>query len=157
MHPDAEFRAALAVIELKDDRERYLIMPGIAAALPTEIVMETIYTAINRQRVVFLWPVRLPAADGRVNEWHRSAREAADRAMDRWIRVVAQHDVRRLRDHRGAGQDAPTRNGRITVPGIAAHWLPGPDRRQSRSSRPQAAARRMLDDAAVSPCRGRRF
>jgi hypothetical protein len=89
VHPDAEFRGAFAVIELKDDRERYLIMPEIAAALPTEIVMETFYTAINRQRVVFLWPVRLPAADGRINEWHHSAQEAADRAKDRWIRVVA--------------------------------------------------------------------
>jgi hypothetical protein len=89
VHPDAEFRGAFAVIELKDDRERYLIMPEIAAALPTEIVMETFYTAINRQRVAFLWPVRLPATDGRINEWHRSAQEAADRAKDRWIRVVA--------------------------------------------------------------------
>jgi hypothetical protein len=89
VHPDAAFREAFAVIELKDDRERYLITPEIAAALPTEIVMEMFYTAINRQRVVFLWPVRLPAADGRINEWHRSAQEAAERARDHWIRVVA--------------------------------------------------------------------
>jgi hypothetical protein len=48
-----------------------------------------LYTAINRQRVVFLWPVRLPASDGRVNEWHHSLREAAERAMHLWIRVTA--------------------------------------------------------------------
>jgi len=63
-------------------------MPDIAAALPTEIVTEMFYTTINRQRVVSLWPVRLPASDGRINEWHRSAQEAAERAMARWIRVV---------------------------------------------------------------------
>jgi hypothetical protein len=89
VHPDAEFREAFAVIELKDDRERYLIMPDIAAAFPAEIVTEMLYTTINRQRVVSLWPVRLPAADGRINEWHRSAQEAAERARDHWIRVVA--------------------------------------------------------------------
>ena len=77
VHPDAEFRQPFAVIELKDDRERYLVMPQIAAALPTEIVTEMLYTTINRQRVVSLWPVRLPASDGRVNEWHRSARADA--------------------------------------------------------------------------------
>ncbi len=89
VHPNAEFRNPFAMIELKDDRERYLIMPEIAAALPTEINTEMLYTAINRQRVVFLWPVRLPASDGRVNEWHRSAQEAAERAMSRWIRVTS--------------------------------------------------------------------
>ena len=89
VHPDAEFRQPFAVIELKDDRERYLVMPQIATALPTEIVTEMLYTTINRQRVVSLWPVRLPASDGRVNEWHRSAQEAAERAVDSWIRVTA--------------------------------------------------------------------
>jgi hypothetical protein len=89
VHPDVKFREAFAVIELKDDRERYLIMPEIAAALPTEIATEMLYTAINRQRVVFLWPVRLPSSDGRILEWHRSAQEAAERAMHYWIRVTS--------------------------------------------------------------------
>ena len=88
VHPDDKFREAFAVIELKDDRERYLITPDIAVALPTEIVTEMLYATINRQKVVSLWPVRLPAADGRVNEWHRSAQEAAELAMSKWIRVI---------------------------------------------------------------------
>jgi hypothetical protein len=88
VHPALEFREAFAVIELKDDREHYLIMPNIAAALSTEIVTVMLYTTISRQRVVSLWPVRLPASDGRVNEWHRSAQEAAEHAMECWIRVV---------------------------------------------------------------------
>jgi hypothetical protein len=47
------------------------------------------YACINRQGVVFLWPVRLPGADGRQLEWHRSAAEAAEMAMQRWVRVKA--------------------------------------------------------------------
>ena len=35
------------------------------------------------------WPVRLPTSDGRINEWHRSAAEAAELAIDRSIRVKA--------------------------------------------------------------------
>ena len=36
-----------------------------------------------------MWPVYLPGADGKHNEWHRSAAEAAERAIDRWVRVTA--------------------------------------------------------------------
>jgi hypothetical protein len=93
VHPAPEYRAALAIIELKDDREIYLVPPAIAIDLPGEYAMTTIYTAINRQGVTFLWPVRLPAPDGRINEWNRSAAEAAELAMRRWVRVKANHSL----------------------------------------------------------------
>ena len=89
VHASAEYRAALAVIELKEDREIYLLTPAIARELPGEFNMVMLYTAINRQGVLHLWPVRLPATDGRVMEWHRSAMDAADMATRRWIRIKA--------------------------------------------------------------------
>lgn len=89
VHPGAEYREPLAVIELKDDREFYLLPPPIARELPGEFVMVMLFTAINRQGVVHLWPVRLPASDGRINKWHLSAMEAAELAMKRWLRVKA--------------------------------------------------------------------
>jgi hypothetical protein len=89
VHPDPEYRATLAVIELRDDREFYLLPPAIANQLPGEFVMVTVFTAINRQGVLHLWPVRLPASDGRVNRWHQSMMEAAEHAMKRWVRVKA--------------------------------------------------------------------
>ena len=89
VHSGEDYRAALAVIDLKDDHEMYIVTPPVARELPGEFVMATIYTAVNRQSVIFLWPVRLPAADGRVLEWHRSAAEAAGLAMRRWVRVKA--------------------------------------------------------------------
>jgi hypothetical protein len=89
VNPGPNYRMEFAVIDLKDDREIYLLPPDIARELPGEFVMVTLYTSINRQGVVHLWPVRLPASDGRINEWHRSAAEAAELAMKRWIRVRA--------------------------------------------------------------------
>jgi hypothetical protein len=86
---DETYRQPFAVIDLEADRERYLVTPPIAEALPMEIVSEMLFTAINRQRVVFLWPVPLPRCDGRVIEWHRSAMEHAERAMTEWVKVVA--------------------------------------------------------------------
>src|SRR5262245_22456470 len=94
VHPDPQYRAALAIIELRDDRETYLVSPSIAPDLPGEFVMANVYTAINRQGVVQLWPVRLPAADGQVLEWHRSAAEAAELGMRSWIRVKANMSLR---------------------------------------------------------------
>jgi hypothetical protein len=88
VHPDAAYRENFAMIELKEDREEYLVAGnGLVAELATEIVNKTLYTAVNRQGVVFLWPVRLPGADGKEMIWHRSARDAAEEATKRWVRV----------------------------------------------------------------------
>lgn len=89
VHPDHAYRSTLAVIELREDRELFLVPPPIARELPGEFFPVTLYTAINRQGVVFLWPVRLPGPDGKQLEWHRSAAEAAELAMTHWIRVKA--------------------------------------------------------------------
>jgi hypothetical protein len=67
----------------------FLVPPPIARELPGEFFPVTMYTAINRQGIVFLWPVRLPGPDGKQLEWHRSAAEAAELAVTHWIRVKA--------------------------------------------------------------------
>ena len=77
------------MIDLKDDREDYLVQPAILPELTGEVVYKTVFTAVNRQGVVFLWPVRLPAPDDRKSEWPRSAREAAELAMTQWVRLKA--------------------------------------------------------------------
>ncbi|MGC2078524.1 MAG: hypothetical protein WA728_21335, partial [Xanthobacteraceae bacterium] len=78
-----------AVIEWKEDREFYLLTPEIARALPDEFTMVHLFTVINRQDVLFLWPVKLPGSDGRTIRWHTSAAEAAEYAMSHWTRVRA--------------------------------------------------------------------
>jgi hypothetical protein len=89
VHPNPAYRANLAIVELRDERETYLLSPTIARGLPGEFAMATIYTAVNRQGTCFLWPVKLPQRDGRVIEWHRAAAEAAEIAMTRWVRIKA--------------------------------------------------------------------
>jgi hypothetical protein len=90
VHRDPNYRLTpAAIIELKEDHETYLVTPNIALELPGEFAVATLYTAINRQGVLHLWPTKLPGPDGKHNEWHRSAAEAAERAMDRWMRITA--------------------------------------------------------------------
>jgi hypothetical protein len=87
VNPDPAFRLAVGVIELKEDREIYIVMPAVAAIVANEMFRAMLYTCINRQGVPFLWPVRLPSPDGRQSEWQRSAQEAAEVGMNGWVRV----------------------------------------------------------------------
>lgn len=89
VHPGEAYRDNFAMIDLRDDREDYLVRPELMTSLASEITNKTLFTAINRQGVVFLWPVKLPAPDDRKTEWARSAREAAETAVHKWVRVKA--------------------------------------------------------------------
>jgi hypothetical protein len=89
VRPEPEFRENLATIELKDERENYIVRPELLPDLSNEVSYVTLFTAISRQGVIFLWPVRLTAPDSKRNDWARSAREAAEMAMTRWIRLKA--------------------------------------------------------------------
>ncbi len=89
VHPDESYRLETAVLELKEERETYLVDPSMWHELPGEIVPKVLFTTINRQNVLTLWPIRLPGEDGRHDEWNRSALEAAEMAQKCWIRVAA--------------------------------------------------------------------
>src|SRR5262249_32668457 len=84
VHPAQEYRDNFGMIDLKDDREEFLVHPSILPELRGEVVFKTIFTTTSRQGVVSLWPIRLPAPDERKTEWPRSAREAAELAQTRW-------------------------------------------------------------------------
>jgi len=93
VHKGEEYRDTFAVLEWKEDREFYVVVPSVVQELPGECVYVRLYTTINRQGAVSLWPVKLPGSDGRVLEWYRSLGEAAERAMDRWVRVKANTSI----------------------------------------------------------------
>jgi hypothetical protein len=90
VHPGEDYRLVPAgIVELKDERETYLVTQTMMGELATEVALVSLYTTINRQGVIRLWPVRLPDPNSRVCAWHTSAQDAAGRAMTRWVRVAA--------------------------------------------------------------------
>ncbi|HXE07033.1 MAG TPA: hypothetical protein VN612_03995 [Acidobacteriaceae bacterium] len=89
VHPEVGYRESFALIEEKESRTMYLVEPSLVYELSEEVIYVTLHTAMTREGTVFLWPVRLPDADGRPNSWYDSAREAAAEAVNRWVRVVA--------------------------------------------------------------------
>jgi hypothetical protein len=89
VHPDPAIRLDVALLELKEERQTYLVDPVLWPELPGETAPKTIYTAITRQGVVLLWPVRLPDETGRLDDWNTAAHEAAKRGETHWVRVAA--------------------------------------------------------------------
>jgi hypothetical protein len=93
VHPDPAYRDVFAIIEMKEDREEYIVARPLVPELATEVVFKQLCLGITRQGTLFFLPLRLPGPDGKDNEWWRSLREHADRAMKHWIRVVSNHDL----------------------------------------------------------------
>lgn len=89
VHPSDDYRLETAVLELKEERETYLVAPELWTELPSELTPKALFTTINRQGVLTLWPVRLPGEDGRLDEWNASALQAAEMAQKDWVRVAA--------------------------------------------------------------------
>jgi hypothetical protein len=90
-HPSEDYCLETGVIEFKEEREMYLVAKPLWPQLATESMFSSraLFTAINRQGVVFLWPCRLPGSDGKLDDWSRTALDAARLARERWIRVTA--------------------------------------------------------------------
>src|SRR6476660_8584354 len=77
VHPSPDYRDNFPIIELKDEREEYIVTSALVPELTGEFVTKTLFLAINRQNTLFFWPVRLPSPDGKDNQWWKSAREIA--------------------------------------------------------------------------------
>ena len=163
VHPDPSVRLTpAAIIEVKEDREVYLVTPNMAQELPGEFAAATLFTAINRQGVLHLWPVKLPGPDGKHNEWHRSAAEAAELAMKRWVRLTANMSLGAYEVFEATGDLPEPVWPEIPFHGNPEDRFPGPYRRSRGPSAGAAPARPSVSNAgrcrivAGRPTAGRR-
>lgn len=89
VHREEDWRLQTMLLELREERETYFVYRNLWASLTTELTPKLLLLAINRQKVVFLWPIRIPGEDGRLDPWNQSALDAARLATDRWVRIAA--------------------------------------------------------------------
>jgi hypothetical protein len=89
VRPELDYRETLALVELSEDRETFIVDLGTVPELQGECFFATLFTAVSRTGVVFLWPVKVPSTDSRASEWHTSAATAAQHAMRTWVRIRA--------------------------------------------------------------------
>jgi hypothetical protein len=93
--PDSEYRLVTMVLALDEDDEVYLIDQDLWPHLADEptVSPRLLVPTITRQGDLFIWPIRLPDANGKVDSWNRSAKDAAETALTRWTRVMPKKSI----------------------------------------------------------------
>ncbi len=89
VRPGEEWRIETAAFEDKVSRDVYLVERTLWGELAGEVYPVCLFLTVNRQSDVSLWPVKLPASDGKSNAWNESALAAARLAESKWVRVAA--------------------------------------------------------------------
>lgn len=84
-----EFKFPTFLLEYKEDRSMYLVDRAVWEYLGDLVAPKLLVTAMSRQGVLFLWPIKLPGADGRSDRWSESALMAAKQAETDWVRVAS--------------------------------------------------------------------
>ena len=87
IHPEYKLDVLLLKYGDRGD-DYYLIEPSLADQLIDVAQAFRLVVGVDRQGVVFVWPLRLPDAD-RPLAWHLSALEAASHAEVQWTRIQA--------------------------------------------------------------------
>jgi hypothetical protein len=85
--PEPEYWFDTGVFEDKEERETFFVTPRMREALVGEIKPVLLVPTITRQGV--LWPPKLPTEGQRHSGWMETAREAAELAKTKWVRVAA--------------------------------------------------------------------
>jgi hypothetical protein len=91
VHPGSDFTLDTYVLEHESgmDHTTYLVAPSLWATLADHLRRVRLFTAIDKRSNIFLWPARLPTADGSgsARSWHQSALHAAEQAKKFWIKI----------------------------------------------------------------------
>ncbi len=93
VRPGPEWQLDTALLDFKADGETYLVAPPLWPFLSDDVSYRRLVVAINRQRTLFIWPLRLPRADGRLDPWSSSALQAAERAETAWVKLQSNRDL----------------------------------------------------------------
>jgi hypothetical protein len=101
---EPEFWFDTGVFEDKEERETFFVTPRMREALVGEIKPVLLVPTITRQGVLILWPLKLPSEGQRHNSWMETAREAAELAKTRWVRLAADMGLGGYRIYQAEGE-----------------------------------------------------
>jgi hypothetical protein len=113
VHPSPEYVIDNYVLEHESemDRTTYWVVPGLWDALLDNLRKVRLFTCMDKRGNVFLWPAKLPAADGSAaaRGWYLSGLRAAEEAKKVWVKIVGNkaagaHDVMIARGDLGEPQ-----------------------------------------------------
>lgn len=114
-HAAEDMTVNVMLLELKDTRETYVVMPNVALELSDLVRPVQLYTVIDRQNNISLIPVPLPGEDGTRNQWHESLAQAVELAKEKWLRISANMAV--------GGYDVYVAEGKLPEPEWPSHTI----------------------------------
>ena len=87
VHPEWSIETMMYVDQ--DEKAHYIVNRTLYGLLEGELIPKVLYPYINIKRVLKLWPIRLPDVEGKLDDWNRSALEAAKLAKEKWVRIAS--------------------------------------------------------------------
>jgi hypothetical protein len=88
-HSDENMVFPAMLLEQKEVRETYIVIPAVAQELSELVRPVQLFTVIDRQNNVSLIPVPLPGEAGTRNPWHESLAQAVELGKQKWLRITA--------------------------------------------------------------------
>ena len=82
----------LDIFMLDENRESFAVLKQIALSISEDVSLKRLHPAITRKQGCFLWPIKLPDTDGKLDNWNRSAFAAAQLGKTSWIRIRSDLD-----------------------------------------------------------------
>jgi hypothetical protein len=92
VHPDPAYSTEWYTLTYESetsDRAIYWVAPALWSALEGHIMRVRLYTCVDRQKNVFLWPCKMPDDDSNstARKWAQSRLQAAEKAKQLWVRI----------------------------------------------------------------------
>lgn len=87
VHPDQSYRLELGIINVEEERSTYVVMKDLHDEVGTDLTPVLLVLAVNRSGTPFLWPVKKTKRGSRPSLWNETARGAAEKAQEHWIRM----------------------------------------------------------------------
>lgn len=87
VRPGPEWQLDTPTLDFKEDNEVYMVAQALWPEIYDDMTPRRLVVAISRRGTLFVWPLRLPRADGRLDAWSSSALQAADRAQSIWVKL----------------------------------------------------------------------
>lgn len=88
---DPEMFLETYLVRLKERNENYIVSPDLWEQLLMEPTFKPyrIVVGVTRQGTPFLWPLKLPGPDGKLDDWSQAALEIAEISKTHWTRMIS--------------------------------------------------------------------
>ena len=92
-YPDKAGWISSWTLELKADREYFVVHKSIAKEIGDDIVAKLLVLCQTRQSSFFLWPIKMPDSDYCLDTWNKSAWEIIQGCGNQWIRLKSDRET----------------------------------------------------------------